>query len=92
MTALPTSYGFIEPRNTLSNSTKEKWVKDVLTNAGIDITKFCGNSARPAATSYGTKTGLTLQQILEAGGRSNAETFASYYHQPIETNFGASII
>ena len=92
MTALPTSYGFIEPRNTLSNSTIEKWVKDVLTNAGIDITKFSGNSARPAATSYGTKTGLTLQEILEARGWSNAQTFATYYHQHIETNFGASII
>ena len=89
---MPTSYGFIEPHNTLSNSTIGKWVKAVLANAGTDITKFSGNNARPAATSYGTKTGVTLQEILEAGGWSNAETFATYYHQPIETNFGASII
>lgn len=39
-TALPTSYGFIEPHNTLSISTIGKWVKAVLANAGIDITKF----------------------------------------------------
>lgn len=89
---MPTSYGFIEPHNTLSNSTIGKWVRAVLANAGIDITKFSGNSARPSATSYGTKTGVTVQEILEAGGWSNAETFATYYYQPIETNFGASII
>lgn len=89
---MPTSYGFIELHNPLSNSTIGKWVKAVLANAGIDITKFSGNSVRPAATSYGTKTGLTLQEILEAGGWSNAQTFATYYHQPVETNFGASII
>ena len=96
---MPTSYGFIEPHNTLSNSTIGKWVKAVLANAGIDITNFSGNSARPAATSYGAKTGLALQEVieardlrLEAGGWSNAQTFATYHHQPIETNFGASII
>ena len=75
----------MKPHNPVSNST-------VLGNAGIDVTKFSGNSARPAATSYGTKTGLTLQEILKAGGWSNAKTFATYYNKPIETNFGTSIL
>lgn len=34
---MPTSYDFIEPHNTLSNSTIGKWVKAVLANAGIDM-------------------------------------------------------
>lgn len=84
---------FIKPHNPVSNSTIGKWVKSILDNAGIDVTKFSGNSARPAATSYGTHTGsLTLQDILKAGGWSNAQTFAAYYNKPIETNFGASIL
>ena len=83
---------FIKPHNPVSNSTIGKWVKSILDNAGIDVTKFSGNSARPAATSYGTHTNLTLQDILKAGGWSNAQTFAAYYNKPIETNFGASIL
>ena len=57
---------FIKPHNPVSNSTIGKWVKSILDNAGIDVTKFSGNSARPAATSYGTHTNLTLQDILNA--------------------------
>ena len=83
---------FIKPRNPVSNSTIGKWVNYILDNAGIGITKFSGNSARPAATSYGTHTGLTLQDILKAGGWSNAQTFVTYYNKPIETMFGASIL
>ena len=83
---------FIKPHNPVSNSTIGKWVKSILDDAGIDVTKFSGNSARPAATSYVSHTGLTLQDILKAGGCSNAQTFATYYNKPIETNFGASIL
>ena len=83
---------FIKPPNPVSNSTIGNWVKSILGNAGINVTKFSENSAGPAATSYGTKTGLTLQEILKAGGWSNAKTFATYYNKPIETNFGTSIL
>ena len=54
---------FIKPDNPVSNSTVGKWVKSILDDAGIDVTKFSGHSTRPAATSYGTLTGLTLQDI-----------------------------
>ena len=83
---------FIKPHNPVSNSTIGKWVKFFLDDAGIDVMKFSGNSARPGATSYGTLTGLTLQDILKAGGWSNAQTFATYYNKPIATNFGTSIL
>ena len=72
--------GFIKPHNPVSNSTIGKWVKSILDDAGIDVTKFSGNSARPAATSCGTHTGLTLQEILKSGGWSTVQTFATYYN------------
>lgn len=83
---------FIKPHNAVSISTIGKWMRSILDNMGIDVTKFSGNSARPAATSNGTHTWLTLQDIHKAGGWSNAQTFAAYYDKPIETNFGASIL
>ena len=76
----------------VSNSTVGKWAKSVLKDSGIDTGTFSGNSARPASTSYGALTGLTLAEILKAGGWTNAQTFAKHYHKPIEVNFGASIL
>ena len=77
---------FITPHNPVGT-----WVKSILDNAGIGVTKFSGNSTRPAVTSYGTHTGLTLHDMLKAGGWSNAQTFATY-NKLIETNFGAGIL
>lgn len=83
---------FIKPNNPVFNSTIGKWVKSILDGPGTDVTKFSENSAGPTATSYGTHTGLTLQEILKTRGWSNAQTFATYYNKPTETSFGASIL
>lgn len=81
-----------KPHKPVTNSTVGKWAKSVLREAGIDTSTFSGNSARPASTSYGARSGLTLKEILKAGGWSNALTFAKHYHKPIQGNFGASIL
>ena len=83
---------YAKPHKPVSNSTVGKWAKSVLKDSGIDTGTFSGNSARPASTSYGALTGLTLAEILKAGGWTNAQTFAKHYHKPIEVNFGASIL
>ena len=83
---------YTKPHKPVSNSTVGKWAKSVLKDSGIDTGTFSGNSARPASTSYGAQTGLTLAEILKAGGWTNAQTFAKHYHKPIEGNFGASIL
>ena len=83
---------YAKPHKPVSNSIVGKWAKSVLKDSGIDTGTFSGNSARPAFTSYGAQTGLTLAEILKAGGWTNAQTFAKHYHKPIEGNFGASIL
>jgi len=70
-----------KPHKAVTNSTVGKWAESVLRN-----------SAKPASTSYGARSGLTLKEILKAGGWSNALTFAKHYHKPIQGNFGASIL
>ena len=83
---------YAKPHKPISNSTVGKWARSVLKDSGIDTGTFSGNSARPASTSYGAQAGLTLAEILKAGGWTNAQTFAKHYHKPIEGNFGASIL
>ena len=83
---------YVKPHNPISQTTVGKWVKSVLMEAGVDVTRFSGNSGRAAATSYSAKAGLSLQEILRAGGWSNAMTFGKFYNKPIDSNFGATII
>lgn len=59
---------YAKPHKPVSNSTVGKWAKRVLKDSGIDTGAFSGNSARPASTSYGAQSGLTLAEILKAGG------------------------
>ena len=82
---------YAKPHKPVSISTIGKWAKTVLKEAGIDTTCFSGNSFRSASTSYSVQSGLPLQDILKAGGWSNAETFARYYNKPVQANFGARV-
>ncbi len=83
---------YIKPHRLVCSSTISKCVKSVLKDAGIDVTTFSGNSARPAFTSYGVTAGLTLQEILRAGGWSNAQTLAEHFKKPTTRNFGTNIL
>ena len=83
---------YVKPHKAVSNTTIGKWCKSVLKDAGIDVTEFTSHSGRSAATSYASHTSLTLQDILKAGGWSNAQTFAKHYHKPIVWNFGTSLL
>ena len=83
---------YVKPHKAVSNTTIGKWCKSVLRDAGIDVAVFSSHSGRSAATSYASHTSLTLQEILKAGGWSNAQTFEKHYNKPIVRNFGTSVL
>ena len=60
-----------KPHKPVTNFTVGKWAKTVIREAGIDTSKFSGNSARPTSTSYGASkkslkqaVGLMLRHLL----------------------------
>jgi len=74
-----------DPRLCLVVHTKQYLVKThalrktsslLISLAGIDVSTFSAHSSRTAASSYGLLSGLPLQDIFKAGGRSNAQVFA----------------
>ena len=81
-----------KPHKPVTNATIGRWVKSTLLEAGIDVETFSAHSSRTASSSYGMLSGLTLQDVLKAGGWSNAETFARHCNKPITPNFGHSIL
>ena len=60
-----------------------RWVKDVLTKAGVDTAKFGPGSTRAATTSKAQHAGVPLQEILKAGGWSRTSTFQTFYQKPL---------
>lgn len=64
----------IKPHNEVKQSTIAGWVKAVMRDAGIDISKFKAHSCRSASTSKAKVMGLSLDDILKRGQWSGKST------------------
>ena len=79
---------YVKPFKLVTNSTIGRWVKCFLQDSGIDIKKISAHSSRTASSSYGFLSGLPLNDVLKAGGWTNAGTFAKHYNKPIHPSRG----
>ena len=73
----------IKPHKAASQNTISRWVKLILSKAGIDRS-FTTHSTRAAASSMAKLKGVPLQTIMRSAGWSNAKTFAKFYEKPLE--------
>ena len=73
----------IKPHKAASQNTISRWVKLILSKAGIDRS-FTTHSTRAAALSMAKLKGVPLQTIMRSAGWSNAKTFAKFYEKPLE--------
>ena len=73
------SYG--KPYKVISSATLARWLKTVLSLAGIDTSIFKGHSFRGASTSKAVSLGVPLDVILKAADWKNAGTFAKFYQR-----------
>lgn len=59
----------------------------MLTNSGIDTSKFTSHSTRHASTSKASEKGINIEVIRKAAGwTANSSTFARFYKRPIVNN------
>ena len=74
----------IKPYNPVSSSTISRWLKSVLTKAGIDTSIFKAHSVRGASTSAAASAGVTTNDILNAvDWSSDSESvFQRFYYKP----------
>ena len=75
---------FNKPYRSVTKSTIARWIKDVLSAAGIDTDVFGPHSIRGAASTAAASHGVSLENILSTAGWSNASTFARFYHKQVE--------
>ena len=75
------------PYKPISSQTISKWIKSILTNAGIDTTVFSSHSTRHVASSAAFNKSVDLETIKKtAGWSSKSKVFLSHYNRQIVNN------
>ena len=75
-----------------SQNTFSRWIRQVLSSAGIDLSLFSSHSTRSAATSAVEKR-VPVNTILKAASWQKECTFWKFYNKPaMDTGFFKAII
>ena len=75
-----TSKGPVKP---IARNTAKRWVREVMSQSGINTDEFGPGSVRGASSSKGSSSGASLEEILGAGGWSSASVWQKNYNRPI---------
>ena len=76
---------YVAPHKAVSSETISRWLKNTLSDAGIDTTKYSAHSTRAAAASKAA-TKLDISNIMASVGWKSSKTFEKFYHKPKETS------
>jgi integrase len=72
------------PIHNASSSTISRWIKQTLSDSGIDTNMYCAHSTRHAATSAANRKGLSVEMIKKTAGWSgNSLVFSKFYNRPL---------
>ena len=74
---------YVKPFKPVTNSTVSRWIKYVMSAAGINCDIFKAHSVRSASTSKAFLNNVCIQDILKVAGWTNAKTFAQYYNKTV---------
>ena len=75
---------YTAPHKAVTKDTISRWLKNTLTEAGIDGSQFSGHSTRAASTSKAALNGVSIDEIRNTATWSEkSQTFAKFYNKPI---------
>ena len=66
---------FIQPHRAVTSSSIARWLKSLLTEAGVDTAIFRAHSIRGASSSTAANMGVTTNDILKAADWSSESVF-----------------
>ena len=81
-TSLFLSYS--KPHHPVCKSTISRWVKTVMTKAGIDTVNFMPHNTRVASASAAFRKGIPLETVMATAGWSAECTFATYFKKDVK--------
>ena len=83
----------IKPHQPVSSSTIARWLKTMLSKAGINTDTFKAHSVRSASVTAAANAGITTNDILKAANWSTASVFQKFYYKPTgDTVFGSTVL
>lgn len=75
-----------------SRDTLRRWTRDIMKDAGINLSIFSPHSTRSASSSKAAMS-LPLSTIVRTIGWSRLSTFTTYYHKPVhELQFDDAVL
>ena len=74
---------FQKPYKPVTRQTISRWVNTLMTDAGLDTTRFHPHSTRAASTSKAHKKATPIDVIMSTAGWAKASTFQKFYNKPI---------
>ena len=77
---------YTKPHCVVSSQTISRWIKTLLSAAGIDTSIYKPHSTRSAATSAASRANVPIAHILNQAGWSNERTFQQFYHKPLKND------
>ena len=81
----PTQF-FLSHRNgqPVQRASISRWIREVLSLSGIDVTTFKAGSTRGASSSAAARCGASPQQIVKHGDWSNLGTYQRFYNRELD--------
>ena len=83
---------FASPHHAIKTCTIARWLKIVMADAGVDLSKFKAHSTRAAAVSKVPLSGLSVMEIAKLGDWSNATTFYKFCKKEIQVPSSESAV
>ena len=74
------------PHRPVQSCSISRWIKSVLSSAGIDTSIFKGHSTRSASTSKARSRGVPLEEVVKMADWSGNSTFKRFYYRPTFDN------
>ena len=75
-----------KPHKHVSKDTLARWLRDVLSKAGVDTQQFGAHSTRAVSTSAAATCGVPVDVLLRAAGWSSESTFSRFYKKTPAAN------
>lgn len=76
-----------KPIHNCTAQSISRWIKETLSDSGVDVKMFSAYSTRHASTSAANRAGVSIEIIKKtAGWTGNSICFAKFYNQPLVTS------
>ena len=77
---------FVPLHQVVKTGSIDRWLKLVMEEAGIDMSKFKAHSTRSAAVSSVPLSGLSAEDIAKLGDCNNVKTFYKFFKKEVQSS------